>query len=123
MKRTARRKAARQRFSVPVLLAVALLAFAGGMAAGNGTSGRDLTGRENLSAQIPGQMESAALPAPAPTPIPASDKPFSAGGDWALMLVNWRHSLPESCLPKISHSCFVCCFNPGPGVGRACLHS
>ena len=181
MKKTARRKAARRRFPVPVLLAVVLLVFVGGIAAGgSGTSDPDLTDQQNLSAQIPGPMESASAlsippsnqetdtsappesesvplesaplptptpiptsndpvpaesipqptttptpaptdppventpqptptptpaptdppiestPQPTPTPTPASDKPASTGGNWALMLVNWQHSLPES---------------------------
>ena len=94
MKRTARRKTVRRKFPIPVMLAIVLLVFAGGIAAGgSGTPDHDLTGQENLSAQIPGSMESA--PLPTPTPIPASDKPVSED-NWALTLVNWQHSLPEN---------------------------
>ena len=94
MKRTDHRKTARYRFSVPVLLAAALLAFAGGLAAGwGGAPGRDRTGQENPNAQVSDPMGNASQSIP--TSIHASDKPVSAGDSWALMLVNWEHPLPD----------------------------
>ena len=94
MKRTARRKTARRFFSVPVLFAVALLAFAGGLAAGwNETPDNDRTDQENPSAPVSAPMRSTSQPTP--TPVPASDKSDPAGGNWALILVNWDHTLPD----------------------------
>ena len=94
MERTARRKTARQKISIPVLLAVALLAFAGGIAAGwSKTPEHDQTTQENPSAQIPDLMGSVSQSIP--TSAPASDEPVSAGDNWALMLVNWEHPLPD----------------------------
>ena len=94
MKRTASRKTARRIFSVPVLLAAALLAFAGGLAVGrSGTPGQDKTAQNDPSAQSPGPTESASQPTP--TPVPASDGPASAEDDWALLLVSWEHALPD----------------------------
>ena len=93
MERTARRKTARYRFSVPVLLAAALLAFLGGIMAGeSGTPGHSQTIQDDSSAQIPDSMESASPSIP--TPVPESDKPVSTGDNWALILVNWEHPLP-----------------------------
>lgn len=89
MRRTVRRK-----FTVPVLFAAALLAFAGGLAAGwSKTPGQDQTSRENPNAQASGPMESASQSVP--TAAPVSDKPVSTEDNWALILVNWEHPLPD----------------------------
>lgn len=97
MKRTASRKTARRIFFAPVLFAVALLAFAGGIVAGrSGTPDHDQTIQENPSAQIPDLMGSVSQSTP--TPVPASDKPVPTGENWALMLVNWEHTLPDDFL-------------------------
>ena len=94
MKRNARRKNARQRFFVPVLLAAALLAFLVGLAAGgSGTPEHDRTGQDDPSAQVSDPTESASQSIS--TPVPASDKPVSSGDNWALILVNWEHALPD----------------------------
>ena len=94
MKRTVRRKTVHCRVSVPVLLAAALLAFLGGIAAGwSKTPDHGQTVQENPSAQIPDPMGSASQPDP--TLIPASDKPVSTDDHWALILVNWEHALPD----------------------------
>ena len=102
MKRTDRRKKACHKFSIPVLFAAALLAFAGGLAArGNGTPGRDLTDLKNPSTQIPDPTESASQSTP--SSVPASDKPVPAEDNWALMLVNWEHALPDDfSVPKLT---------------------
>ena len=98
MKRTARRKAARRRFPIPVLFAVVLLAFAGGLAAGwSKTPEHNRTGQENPSAQIPDPMGSASQSIL--TPAPASDEPVSIEDNWALILVNWEHPLPDNFSP------------------------
>ena len=95
MKKSVRRKNVRQRFPVPVLLAVALLAFAGGLAAGwSGTPGHGQTVQgDPPSAQIPDPMESASQPVS--TAVPASDEPVAPKDNWALILVNWEHPLPD----------------------------
>ena len=94
MKRTVRRKNALRIFSVPVLLAAALLMFLGGIAVGrSGMPEHDRTDQENPSAQISDTTESTSQPTP--TPISASDKPDSTEDNWALMLVNWEHALPD----------------------------
>ena len=93
MKKSVRRKNARQRFSVPVLLVVALLTFAGGIMAGrSGTPDHDQTIQDNPSAQTSGPMGNAAQPTPTLVP---SDEPVSAEDTWALILVNWEHPLPD----------------------------
>ena len=94
MERIARRRNVRQRFSVPVLLVAALLAFTGGIVVGgSGAPDHDQTVREKLSTQISDPAESASQPAP--TPAPASDKPVLEQSNWALILVNWEHALPD----------------------------
>ena len=94
MERTARREKARRRFPVPVLLAAALLAFAGGLAAGwSKTPEHDRTGQENPSAQTSDSTGSASQPIS--TPVPASDEPVSTEDNWALILVNWEQPLPD----------------------------
>ena len=94
MEKTVRRGNAHRKVPVPVLLAVALLAFAGGLAAGwSKTPEHDRTGQENPSAQIHDPTGSASQPIS--TPAPASDKPVSEGDNWALILVNWEHPLPD----------------------------
>ena len=142
MKRTARRRLFRRRFSMLFLFTVILLVSAGRIAAdGKGTPDQDLTGQENPSAQAPDatgieptfstqpsnqepdtsiQLKCAPVPlesAPLPTstsiptstepvtvdstpqststPIPTSDEPVSTEDNWALMLVNWEHALPD----------------------------
>ena len=94
MKKTVRRKAARRRLTMPVLFAVALLAFVWGIAAGgNGTPGHGLTDQENSGAQISDLMESVSQSIS--TSVPVSGKPVSSEDNWALMLVNWEHPLPD----------------------------
>ena len=94
MKRTPRRKNARRSFSVPVLLAAALLAFAGGLAAGwSKMPEHDRTTQDDPGAQIPGSMGNAAQPTP--SSVPASDGPVSPEDNWALILVNWKNPLPD----------------------------
>ena len=95
MKKSVRRKNSSRIFSVPVLLAAVLLAFAGGLAVGwSKTPEHDRTGQENPSAQIPDPMGSASQPIS--TPAPASDKLVSTADNWALILVNWEHPLPDN---------------------------
>lgn len=97
MERTARRKIARRKVSVPVLFAAILLAFAGGLAVGwSGTPDRGRTGRENPSAPVSDSTGSASQPIS--TPVPVSDEPDSTEDNWALMLVNWEHTLPDDFL-------------------------
>ena len=94
MKRTASWKTARRIFSVSVLLAAVLLAFAGGLAAGwSKTPERDRTDRENPSTQVSDPMGNASQSIS--TPAPESDKPVFTGDHWALILVNWEHPLPD----------------------------
>ena len=94
MKKSVRRKNPSRIFSMPVLFAAALLAFTGGiMAGGSGTPGRDRTAKDDPGIQVPGPMGNASQSIP--DPIPASDKPVSAGDNWALILVNWEHPLPD----------------------------
>ena len=94
MKRTACRKTTYRRPFMPVLLAAALLAFTGGIVAGgSGTSDRDRTTQDEPGTPIPSPMGSASQPDP--TLIPTSDDPVSAGDNWALILVNWEHALPD----------------------------
>ncbi len=79
-----------------VLLALVLLVFAAGLLAGwIGASA--FAHMEQGPSGAPGPAQSAP-PLPTPTPIPASDKPAvpPAEGDWALVLVNAEHPLPES---------------------------
>lgn len=78
MKRTARRKTARRKSPIPVLLAAALLVLAGGIAAGgSGTPDQEHTTQENLSAQIPGQTESAS-PLSTPPSVREPDEPLQS---------------------------------------------
>ena len=108
MEKTARRKKARFRVSTPALLVVVLLAFAGGIVVGgrvtpnhsgeiagggNGMSDDDQSPQDAPSIQISDPMESTSQSTS--TPIPASDKPVSVGDNWALILVNWEHALPD----------------------------
>ena len=97
MKKIVRRKNSSRIFSVPVLFAVALLAFAGGIAVGwSKTPEHDQTTQENPSAQIPDPTGSVSQSIP--NYIPASGKPVSAEDNWALILVNWEHALPDGFL-------------------------
>ena len=97
MKKTVRREKARRKVSVLVLFTAILLALAGGlMAGGSWAPGRDLTGRENPSAPVSDSTGSASQPIS--TPAPESDKPVSTGDNWALILVNWEHPLPDDFL-------------------------
>ena len=94
MKRTARRKNVLRIVFVPVLLAVALLAFAGGIVSGkSGAPNRDRTNHSAASVLNSSPMESV-LPT-GPANIPVSDEPVSEEENWALMLVNWEHPLPD----------------------------
>ena len=94
MKRTIHRKNVRQRLFAPVLLAAALLAFTGGIAVGrSGAPGRDRTTQDAANARNSSPMESA--PHTGPINIPASDEPASEEENWALILVNWEHALPD----------------------------
>ena len=109
MKRTARRKTVRRKFPVPALLAVVLLLFAVGMAAGgNGTPEHGQSIQDDASAQTPDPTGSApALSAPPSTqgtdtsPLPESapvlpESPSLPTEDnWALLLVNREHTLPD----------------------------
>ena len=94
MKRTARRKTVHRIFSAPVLLAVALLAFTGGIVAGgSGAPGHDQITQDDPGAQIPDPMESASQSIQ--TSAPSSDEPVSTEDNWALILVNREHPLPD----------------------------
>ena len=94
MEKTVRRGNAHRKVSVPVLLAVALLAFTGGIIAGGSwTPNHGQTTQDDPSAQITDPMGSVSQSIP--TSIAASDKPVSTGGNWALMLVNWENTLPD----------------------------
>ncbi len=89
-------KTTRRRTSpLPILLTLALLVFAAGLLAGwAGASA--FAHMEQGPSGAPGPAQSAP-PLPTPTPIPASDKPAAppVEGDWALLLVNYDHPLPE----------------------------
>ena len=102
MERTARRKKVRRKFSMPVLLAVALLAFAGGLAAGwSEPPGHNQTAQSDPGAQTPDPMGSASQSIS--TAAPASDGPVSTEDDWALVLVNWEHPLPDDfAIPELT---------------------
>lgn len=96
MKRPARRKKPRFKVSVSTLCFVALLAFAGGIAVGGyQTPSHDQTTQNDPGAQIPDPAERTSQPMPAP--MPTSDDPVSTETEdnWALMLVNWEHPLPD----------------------------
>lgn len=80
-----------------VLLALVLLVFAAGLLAGwIGASAFAHMEQGPSGAPGPASIQSVP-PLPTPTPIPASDKPAAAPaeGDWALLLVNAEHPLPE----------------------------
>lgn len=125
MKKNARRKTVRRRLPLPILLAAALLVFAGGIAVGgSGTPDDNQPSQENLSAHLPAPTESApslpipsetqntdepvlresAPPLPSPTAIPESDKPEQATPTPALIIDNPAptESIPPSTSPTAS---------------------
>lgn len=76
MKRTARRKTARRKLPVPVLLAAALLVLAGGIAVGgSGMPDQDQTAQEDLSAHIPVPTDSTS-PLSTPPSLSETDEPI-----------------------------------------------
>ena len=80
---------------LPLLLALALLVFAAGLLAG-WTGASALALRDQGPSFTPGPAPAqSAPPLPTPTPIPSPDRPSTAEGDWALVLVNGDHPLPE----------------------------
>jgi len=80
---------------LPLLPALALLVFAAGLLAG-WTGASALTLRDQGPSFTPGPAPAqSAPPLPPPTPIPSPDRPSTAEGDWALVLVNGDHPLPE----------------------------
>lgn len=92
--------AVRRRTSpLPLLLALALLLFSAGLAAGwAGASVVHSMARWNLGASNPNPIPAEPAPpepSPTPSPAPPSDRPAPAGEDWALRLVNFDHPLPE----------------------------
>lgn len=81
---------------LPLLLALALPVFAAGLLAG-WTGASALALRDQGPSVAPGPVPAqSAPPLPTPTPIPSPDRPATAEGDWALVLVNGDHPLPES---------------------------
>lgn len=90
-------KTKRRASPLPLLLTLALLLFTAGLLAGwAGASAYDWAVQNAPGAQAPAQAGNT-LPLPTPTPIPASDKPLAVPPeeDWALLLVNGDHPLPE----------------------------
>ena len=80
---------------LPLLLALALLVFAAGLLAG-WTGASALALRDQGPSFTPGPAPAqSAPPLPTPTPIPSPDRPSTAERDWALVLVNGDHPLPE----------------------------
>ena len=81
---------------LPLLLALALPVFAAGLLAG-WTGAAALALRDQGPSVAPGPVPAqSAPPLPTPTPIPSPDRPSTAEEDWALVLVNGDHPLPES---------------------------
>ena len=81
---------------LPLLLTAALLLFAAGLGAGwSGASAYDRARPQALAAVNP--VPAITLPAPSEPSAAASDKPAAppAGEDWALVLVNFDHPLPD----------------------------